>query len=503
MNLLKISTISFSLLLAMGVGPISAQQRDTVSEKQAHLSARTFDRIRRHTAALNARLGDQTSSYLQGIAQKEERLEQRLTGIDPVGARQLFSGSAANYKALALRIRTDSGRQRQGFSGAYPAYLDSLQGSVAFVKQNPELLAGGAGELGKVQAAASQLQALQARMNDADLAKAYVRQREQLIGQYLAQHGLTGGPFAGLYGGMKRDVYYYGQQLREYKEMWSNPDRLEQGVLGVLNRFPAFRTFMKNNSLLGGVFKLPGGYGTPQAISGLQTRADVAANVQSKLGTGATAGGGFSGSQPGAGTGTAVLQGNLQAAESQLDGYKGRLSALGAGNGDLDMPDFKPNDQKTHTFWKRLEYGADMQTSRTNYYFPTVTDFGFSLGYKLGHNNIVGIGASYKLGWGNGIQHVAFTSQGVGLRSFVQIRIKGSFSASGGFEYNYTTPFVSYQQLKQLQCWTKSGLLGVTKTVSMKNRVFKKTTVSLLWDFLSYGQIPKTQPILFRIGYNF
>jgi hypothetical protein len=201
--------------------------------------------------------------------------------------------------------------------------------------------------------------------------------------------------------------------------------------------------------------------------------------------------------------GAAALQSNLQLAQSQLAGYKSKLSQLGSGNGDMDMPNFKPNDQKTKTFWKRLEYGADFQTTRNNYYFPMVTDFGLSLGYKLGHNNIIGVGASYKLGWGNGIQHIAFTNEGVGLRSFLQIAVKGSFSATGGFEYNYTTPFTSYQQLKQIQYWTKSGLIGATKTVSLKSRVFKKTSLSLLWDFLSYQQVPRTQPILFRIGYNF
>jgi hypothetical protein len=205
----------------------------------------------------------------------------------------------------------------------------------------------------------------------------------------------------------------------------------------------------------------------------------------------------------GGAAGASALQSNLQSAESQLDGYKSKLSSLGAGNGDMDMPNFKPNDQKTKTFWRRLEYGANFQTTRNNYLFPTVTDLGLSLGYKLGHSNVVGLGASYKLGWGNGIQHIALSSQGVGLRSFLQIKLKGTFSATGGFEYNYTTPFTSYQQLKQLEYWTKSGLIGVTKTVSVKSRVFKKTTLSLLWDLLSYQAVPKTQPVLFRIGYTF
>ena len=499
--------LASSILLGISSGQLLAQRYDTTGSKPVRLPGRIFSRVERRVAALNARLSDQTATYLQEMAKREQRLSRRLSAVDPAGAQQLFAGSAPGYEALASRIKADTGQHGQGFSGAYPVYLDSLQGSVAFVKQNPELLSGGVADLGKVQEAAAQLQALQARLNDAEAAKAYIRQRQVEIGQYLAQHGLTGGSIGGLYAGMKRDVYYYSQQIREYKEMWSNPGKLEQATLGVLNRLPAFQSFMKNNSLLGGLFRLPGGYATPQAVSGLQTKAQVAEIVQGKLGSASAQPGGMPGANAGAGAGggaTAdVLQTNLQSAQQQLDTYKSKLGALGTGNGDLDMPDFKPNDQKTKTFWKRLEYGANFQTSRTNYYFPTVSDFGFSLGYKLGHSNVVGIGASYKLGWGNGIQHIAFSSQGVGLRSFLQIKIKGSFSASGGFEYNYTTPFVSFQQLKQLEYWTKSGLIGITKTVSLKNRVFKKTSVSLLWDFLSYQQLPKTQPFLFRIGYNF
>jgi len=126
---------------------------------------------------------------------------------------------------------------------------------------------------------------------------------------------------------------------------------------------------------------------------------------------------------------------------------------------------------------------------------------GFSLGYRLGHSNVVGVGASYKVGWGNGIQHVALSSQGAGLRSFLEIKVKTTWYATGGFEYNYTTPFTSFQDIRQIERWTQSGLIGVSKTVSMKSRFFKQTKLQLLWDFLSYQQVPKTQPILFRIGY--
>ena len=494
------------------LGSARAQTADSVAGKVLGFPGKLLARIQRKASGLNGQLTNVTESNLRQMQAREQKLQRKLMAIDPAGAQTLFAGSAQRYAALEQQIRQDTGSRKQALSGVYPAYLDSLQGSVKFLQQNPGVLgglsspAGGAGLSPQVnaqlQGAGAQLQALQAKMGDADQVQAFLQQRKQLIGQYLVQHGLSTGPLSKIYGGMNQQVYYYSQQLRQYKEMWTNPDQMTQKALAVLNRLPAFQTFMKDNSMLGGLFHLPGSYSAPQAISGLQTKAQVAALVQAQTGSAAGAGGVSAGGAS-AGGGMDALQSNLQNAQSQLDNYKSKLSSLGTGNGDMDMPNFKPNDQKTKTFWKRLEYGADFQTTHTNYYFPMVTDFGASLGYKLGHNNVIGIGASYKLGWGNGIQHIAFSSQGVGLRSFVQIHIKASFSATGGFEYNYTTPFASFQDLKLIQNWTKSGLIGVTKTVSLKNRVFKKTSVSLLWDFLSYQQVPQTQAFLFRIGYTF
>jgi hypothetical protein len=484
-----------ALLLCLVLTSAHAQSVDSVTGKVLNFPTRLLGRIQSKTAGLNDQLTRQTERYLDKMMRREERLRRKLSGVDSNAAKALFADAQQRYAGLAQRMQTAAGGSGRSFSGTYQPYLDSLMGSVAFLKQNPQLLGASNANLSpqlqaQLQGAGNQLQTYEAKMATADHVKTYFQQRKQQIGQYIAQHSNLQGLLGKSYTGMNQDVYYYSQQLRQYKEMWNNPDQLAQRALALLNRLPAFQTFMKNHGQLSGLFAVPGNYGSAQALSGLQTKDQVARQVQSQVSAGGPAG-------------AATLQSNLQSAESQLDNYKSKLSALGAGNGDMDMPDFKPNDQKTKTFWKRLEYDANFQTTRNNYMFPTVTDFGFSLGYKLGHSNLIGVGSSYKLGWGNGINHIAFSSQGVGLRSFLQIKIKGSFSATGGFEYNYTTPFTSYQQLKQLEYWTKSGLVGVTKTVSVKSRVFKKTTLSLLWDFLSYQAVPKTQPILFRIGYTF
>ena len=114
----------------------------------------------------------------------------------------------------------------------------------------------------------------------------------------------------------------------------------------------------------------------------------------------------------------------------------------------------------------------------------------------------MGIGASYKLGWGTGWKNIKLTQQGVGIRSYVDWKMKGNLWLSGGFEMNYHTLFNSIDQLRNYSAWKQSGLLGLSKTLELKSKLFKKTKLMLLWDFLSYRQIPRTQPLIFRIAYN-
>jgi hypothetical protein len=468
--------IAFVLsLLTMQIFAFAQQKPDEPLTIQ-DLPSRFFSHLQNKTASLDDQLVRQTEIYLQYIQQREQRLYRKLYKIDSTGAKVLFAGSPERYATLGQKLANDTGESNLHLSGEYQAYTDSLQGILKFMK-GPQ-----------AAEALTQLKTLEAKMQDANQIKEYIGQRKQQISQYIQQNTTMAGLLAKDYQGMNRDLYYYSQQVREYKSMLNDPDKLEKQALAILSKLPAFQSFMKQNSTLAGLFNLPGNYGDPGNLAGLQTRDQVAALIQQQLSAG------------GAG-GMATLQSQLQSAQSQLNTYKEKLSNLGSGSGD--MPDFKPNNQKTKAFSKRIEYSINFQTTRNNYYFPTTSDFGLSVGYKLNDRCTAGIGLSGKLGWGNGIQHIAFSSQGVGLRSFVDIKLKGSFYGSGAIEYNYAKPFSSYQDIKRIERWTRSGLIGISKILSLKNHVFKKTKLSVLWDFLSYEQHPRSQPILFRAGYYF
>lgn len=493
----KFSALCGAAFLCLVVSTTYAQTADSTAGKLLNYPTRFLGKLQSKLSGLNSQLASQSQHYLEKMARREAKLQQKVMASDSIGGKQLFAGSAQQYAALIQKLKTDTGSADQQLSGQYQPYTDSLRGELAFLKKNPQLLSTTAPAA--LQGPMSQLQAIQARLQVTTEANVFIQERRQQITQYLSQHSSLQGLESKYTSGINQDAYYYSQQINQYRAMLNDPGKLGQKALSMVSGLPAYQNFMKANGQLAGMFKLPnaGGSGsTAQPLPGLQTHSQIASQVKSQVSSGAA---GSSGSSDGMGQ----IQSKVQAAQSQLDSYKSKLSQLGAGGALADASGFRPNDQKTKTFWHRLEYGVNFQTTTSSYYYPTTTNFGASLGYRLGHNNVVGIGASYAMGWGSSIQHVSITGQGVGLRSFLQIGIKNGFSATGGFEYNYTTQFTNLQQLRRIENWTRSGLIGLSKTVSTKSRVFKKTQVQLLWDFLSYQQVPKTEPLLFRIGYNF
>jgi len=429
------------------------------------------------------KLGDQmdrkTEKYLGSLAKQEERMQRRLSKIDSVAAKNIFSGSEHKYQQLKQDLKNKSNNLLKG-SGQYIPWIDSASTSLKFLGNNPAL-GKLSSQTARIKTAIGKVHTLEDQFKQAENVQEFIRQRKEYLKQQLANYNL--GSELKKY---NQQAYYYSQQVNEFKTAWDDPSKLEQKTLALLNQLPAFRDFMKKNSMLAGLFNIPDDYGT-SGVAGLQTR-DA---VQQLMGQRMTMMG------P---SGAQTAQSNIFDAQSSLTQLRNKFQQTGSGG---ETPDFKANEEKTKKFLNRIEYGMNMQTAHSTFYFPTTTDIGFSAGYKLNQKSTIGIGLSSKIGWGKDIHHISVTGQGLGLRSFMDIKLKGNFYASGGFEYNYQQAFNSLQQVQNLNVWQRSGLIGISKMVSLKSKLVKKTKLQLLWDFLSYSQIPRTQPIKFRIGYNF
>jgi hypothetical protein len=453
------------------------------------LSTSSLYALEKKYSGLEKILQKQSDLLLKRMQRKEAKLQKKLKGKDSLAAKQMLAQSQQKYKELEAKLNNKSLSAAKNPLKEYIPGLDSLQTGMRFLEQAKGKIPGiPADKLEQVQALNQQLKSLQAQLQKANDIKSFVKERQEQLKEQLGKYNM-----GQQLGGINKEVYYYQQRLQEYKELINNREKLEEKALAALREVPAFKSFMQQNSYLSQLFPATPGSSSGAggaSLAGLQTRSQVQQMISQRMGVTAVSGAG--GGNP--------MQSQLQAAQGQMDQLKDKINKLGGGNSDLAMPDgFKPNSQKTKSFLQRLEYGFNVQSQGSNNFLPSISDLALTVGYKINDKSTLGVGASYKLGWGRPFNDIHISSEGVGLRSFLDIKAKGSIWITGGYELNYLQAFSKFDDLKKPDVWQRSGLIGLTK----KYKIGKKQgNMQLLWDFLSYSQIPKGTAIKFRVGYQ-
>jgi hypothetical protein len=455
-------------------------QDSSFYEKLYNLPDKLFSRLSKQADNLNHKLDHQTTKYLARLQRREEKIRQQLWKKDSIAAKTIFGNVSSHYTEMQRNVSTAQ--------HVYSGRLDSIQTALRFLQGHGENqhLNGPQDFIDKYQSTLQSYGRLQENINQAERINKYLKARQLYLKSHLEKLGL-----AKQFKKFQKDVYYYRGQVAEYKRMLDDPSKLAAHLLQLASKLPAFRDFFAKHSMLGSLFRLPSNNSVASGatIPGLQTRASVQALVQQRFGNGTNI--------------SHAMQQNMQTAQTQIDALKDKIARLGGGSSDMDIPDFKPNSQKVKSFWNRIELGINVQSAKSTNYFPVTSDLALSAGYRLNDKSTAGVGISYKMGWGENIRHIKITHEGVGLRSFFEWRLKGNFYTTGGFEYNYQKPFNDVRRLHASDDWQRSGLIGLSKNVSIKSSLFKTTKIQLLWDFLSYQQMPRTQALKFRVGYNF
>lgn len=423
-----------------------------------------------------------TEKALLSLKREELKIAKELLKVDSTTAQQYLTGIEESYSQL------NSSDLDYIFPGYNPDF-DTLSSLIMFLEKLPAKHDPTSSGMAHVESAKAQVEKLQTAFSRSSYVQNFMKERKDVLRKLLKTH-----TFEKHLKRVNKEIYYYSQQLQSFRDILKDKSRLERKVLNFLTQQKAFRQFMSKHSMLASLFSMPDADESSTielVLPGLQTRSQVTDLIQQRLGA----------AGPNA---NQQFNSNIQSAQSQLSQLKDKMQKFGGGSSEAEMPEgFAPNNQKTKSFWKRLQYGANIQSQRASGFFPVTSDIGLSVGYKLNDKSLIGFGTSYKLGWGPNIQNIRITHQGVGLRSFVDWKLKKSLWVSGGYEMNYRTQITDINQLRDYASWQRSGLLGVSKQIPIKTKFFKNSKIMLLWDFLSYDQRPRTQPLLVRVGYNF
>jgi hypothetical protein len=442
--------------------------QDSAWLKNTRTSLILLSSIGKKTKRSTDNLNKQATKYLNRFEKQERKLKKLVLRKDSALANELFGLVDEDYRRL-------KDKSIKGSESVYNGHLDTLLTGFKYLqKLNPTDK--------KFETVITQLDDFQSSLNQVEQIKKHIISRKKLFKEQLGKI-ISIKQF-------QKDAYYFSAHIKECKASFSEASKLEEKAFSLLVQSPAFKQFFKENSKLGSFFALPSVTNTSSSVGMLQTRNSINQSIRERYGSNSDV--------------SKHLRQSIQSAQNQINQIKRKIETSQQGsltNGNSELPEhFNPNSQKTKPFLKRLEYGANIQSQKANRYFPVTSDIAMTVVYKLHDKSSIGIGISYKIGFGKGVENLNITHQGIGLRSYFDLKIKGALYVVGGYELNYRSLISSISELEQFNSWQSSGLIGFAKKYKVNKKL--RGSVQLLWDYLCYQQIPTPQPIIFRIGYS-
>jgi len=447
------------------------------------LPSKTLQKINSRMSSLIDKIESGTEKVLKQFEKEESRLLRQMQSLDSTFDNTGLNEAATRYDDFIKRLKDDA--HITSGAGDYLSNFDSLKTCLGFLSQSTEWKTKLANESESVAKSVRLVNVISEKLKYINAIQQYLKNRRNALNDQLAKFGC----FNKLKK-INKELYYYSQKIKEYKTVLNDSKQLELAAFKMLNKIPAFSDFFARNSFIGSVFGNNSFFSNPNAtsipdISGLQNRVQVQQLVGNNINI------------PGTGDGSDILRQKLSSVKDELDKLKSKNSSWD----DTDeMPAFKPNEMKSKSFLKRLEFGTNIQFVKANAALPSSADLGVQVAYKFHQNGNIGFGASYRAGYSN-IRRISISNQGIGIRSFVDHKLKSKIYINGGFEYNYNAAFKSVETLKDLNAWQKSALLGINRKYNISKKI--KASTMLLYDFLHNQHTPASPSLIFRIGYNF
>jgi hypothetical protein len=288
----------------------SVQNDSTVQNLQvsaASIDSKTVAKLNSQYTGIEKNISTASNGAIKAFQKREARLKKKLQSIDSAKAKELFNNSEQFYNKLQNKVNNTQNKVSK--ISHYIPGLDSLQTMTKlFQKINGGISGLSPDKLVQMNQLNGSINGVEGSMESATDISHALNQRQQQLAAALQPYGLGKDLL-----GMNKQVYYYQQQLNEYKSMLQDENKLEQKALSAVRELPAFQDFMSKNSFISQLFPSASVSGacSAQALvsAGMQTRTAVQQQLQQQMGSLMFAGGGSGGTQ--------MLQQGLQSAQQQ------------------------------------------------------------------------------------------------------------------------------------------------------------------------------------------
>jgi hypothetical protein len=445
--------------------------------------------IESKAASYNSKIDKQTEKYLQKIERQEKKLQKKIAKLDSTAAKQLFDDVTQQYDALKEKLTDKTTRLKNSKVAQRLGGLDSTNNYLQFIKDN-ELFKNVKNVSKKVSSSLDQYKELKEKLSVTKDISTFMQQRKELLKQTLDKFKL--GKHLKKY---NKAVYYYSEQIKSYKEIFRRPEKIEQKILEHLRKLPAFNDFVARNNLtqlfpnanLSNISSFTANLGSATSYSGLQSRTAVQQAIVQNV---------FNNTP----SSVVDIRSQFKQSMNTYNQFKGDFENQKSNGAIKKKQGFRPNSQKTKSFKERISFSYDIQFQRKSNVLPNASNMAVNLNYKANDFMNSGIGLAFKIGFGESIQKIKFSTESIGLRSFMEYKTTRSLYVRVGAEYNYNMARILIPNVLERKNWDKSALLGLYKKINVKS---KSASIQLMYDFLYKQNIPFSNPLVYRISYNF
>jgi len=171
--------------------------------------------VERKANRLEDKIIAKSQKTLRRLEKREEKIYQKqLDTKDSIEARLKLAEIQNKYKGLEEKLKNPTAIIPSNATQYIP-YLDTLKTAFKFLDQN--------GTSTNIKDALSKIESLDNKFQQAEEIKQFIKARRDQLQQQLEQLGL----FKDLRK-FNKEVYYYSEQIKEYKDIISDPRKIEK-----------------------------------------------------------------------------------------------------------------------------------------------------------------------------------------------------------------------------------------------------------------------------------